>query len=141
MQGVLKWGLRILGMVLVGIYVVAVYQEQSYDNWGAFHSLIKPEESMDPLIAQPVVPIVIRAGKELSSSPSSGNLRLSSEFLSFCLIRKRHAILQWNGSSWMVEDLRSENKTFLHGQEVLAPAPIQNGNILRIGTIELMLSQ
>ncbi len=57
------------------------------------------------------------------------------------LVSERHAILQWNGSSWSVEDLRSVNKTFLQGQEVLTPLSIQKGDILRIGKFELMLCQ
>jgi hypothetical protein len=51
----------------------------------------------------------------------------------------RHARIFFDGSQWLVEDLRSTNGTYLGTMRLTEPEPIRLGSVLRIGqtTMEL----
>ncbi len=51
----------------------------------------------------------------------------------------RHARIFFDGTQWLVEDLRSTNGTYLGTMRLTEPEPIRLGSVLRIGrtTVEL----
>jgi ABC transport system ATP-binding/permease protein len=59
----------------------------------------------------------------------------TDEFLS-----RNHASVQRRGDGVEVADLGSANGTYLNGARVHAPAPVREGDVLRIGRIELTLA-
>ncbi len=61
---------------------------------------------------------------------------LNDTFLS-----SEHALLEWRGDSWWLEDQRSTNGTFVNDIEVRDPTPVSYGDLLRVGRVELKLSQ
>jgi pSer/pThr/pTyr-binding forkhead associated (FHA) protein len=52
---------------------------------------------------------------------------------------QQHARLFPKGAGWYVEDLGSTNGTFVNDQQLVAPALLQPGDRVRIGTTELEL--
>ena len=54
-------------------------------------------------------------------------------------ISARHARLFIQGRRLLLEDLGSTNGTWLNGVRLLAPTPLQEGDLLRIGQTELRL--
>jgi hypothetical protein len=52
-----------------------------------------------------------------------------------------HALLEWRGDSWWLEDQRSTNGTFVNDIEVRDPTPVTYGDIIRVGRVELKLSR
>jgi pSer/pThr/pTyr-binding forkhead associated (FHA) protein len=50
-----------------------------------------------------------------------------------------HARLELRGDEWTLEDLRSTNGTFLNGLEVRDPTTVNEGDVVRIGRVELKL--
>lgn len=61
---------------------------------------------------------------------------LNDSFLS-----SEHALLEWRGDSWWLEDQHSTNGTFVNDIEVRDPTPVTYGDVVRIGRIELKLTQ
>ncbi len=64
------------------------------------------------------------------------DIPLNDSFLS-----GEHAILQWDGQSWVLEDLESTNGTRLNGQEVAQPVAIDYGDTIQVGHVDLKLSR
>lgn len=62
------------------------------------------------------------------------DIALNDTFLS-----ARHARLSLDGDEWVLEDLNSTNGTFVNGFEVRTTTPIKDGDVIRIGHIELKL--
>jgi len=52
-----------------------------------------------------------------------------------------HAVLEWDGQSWIVEDLDSTNGSWLNGREVVQPTPLTYGDVVQVGHVELKLSR
>lgn len=54
-------------------------------------------------------------------------------------VSRRHAIITPQGKGYLLEDLASANGTFVNGRRVSpqAPAPIQNGDEIKFGTLIL----
>ena len=61
---------------------------------------------------------------------------LNDTFLS-----SEHALLEWRGDSWWLEDQHSTNGTFVNDIEVRDPTPVTYGDLLRVGRVELKLSR
>jgi hypothetical protein len=59
-------------------------------------------------------------------------IALNDSFLS-----AQHARLELQGDIWVLEDLRSTNGTFLNDMEVRDSAIVENGDIIRVGRVEL----
>ncbi|MEM8529198.1 MAG: FHA domain-containing protein [Chloroflexota bacterium] len=59
---------------------------------------------------------------------------LNDSFLS-----SQHARLEMQGDTWMLEDLKSTNGTFLNDMEVRSPSAVEEDDIIRIGRVELRL--
>jgi len=64
------------------------------------------------------------------------DIPLNDSFLS-----GEHAMLQWDGQAWTVEDLESTNGTRLNGQEVVQPTSLDYGDTIQVGHIDLKLSR
>lgn len=52
-------------------------------------------------------------------------------------VSRRHARIVISRSRATLEDLGSKNGTFLRGEAVSAPLPLQDGDLVKIGTVEM----
>jgi FHA domain len=50
-----------------------------------------------------------------------------------------HALLSWNGSGWVIEDLKSTNGTKLNGNPVTRPSPVKTGDSIELGRVRVKL--
>jgi pSer/pThr/pTyr-binding forkhead associated (FHA) protein len=66
----------------------------------------------------------------------TNDIPLNDNFLS-----GEHALLEWDGSSWIVEDLGSTNGSWLNGRELDQPLPVNYGDIIQVGHVEMKLSR
>lgn len=62
------------------------------------------------------------------------DVSLNDSFLSL-----EHARLELRDGLWVLDDLNSTNGTYLNGFEVRAATEIQDGDVVRIGRVELKL--
>lgn len=83
----------------------------------------------------------LAVGKAFPLSPmniigrnTSTDIALNDNFLS-----AEHARLELQGDEWVLEDLHSTNGTFLNGFEVRDTVNVQDGDIIRVGRVELKL--
>jgi hypothetical protein len=60
------------------------------------------------------------------------NVALNDTFLS-----SEHARLELRGDVWSLEDLNSTNGTYLNGFEVRASTEVNDGDVIRVGRVEL----
>ncbi|MBE6381568.1 MAG: FHA domain-containing protein [Lentisphaerae bacterium] len=60
--------------------------------------------------------------------------------LDFPDVSERHAILTVRGGNAAIEDLRSANGTFVNGEEIDAPIPLDGGMVVQIGESMLRVS-
>jgi Inner membrane component of T3SS, cytoplasmic domain len=70
----------------------------------------------------------------IGRSMESCEIALNDSFLS-----QQHARLELRDDIWVVEDLRSTNGTFVNGIEVRDATTIEEGDVLRLGRVELRL--
>jgi pSer/pThr/pTyr-binding forkhead associated (FHA) protein len=59
-------------------------------------------------------------------------IALNDTFLS-----AEHARLKLNGDGWTLEDLHSTNGTFINGYEVRSSTEVNEGDLIRIGRVEM----
>jgi hypothetical protein len=85
----------------------------------------------------------LAAGKRFPLGPvnrigrtMNNDIALNDSFLS-----ADHAILQWDGQTWIIDDLQSTNGTRLNGQEVVQPSPLDYGDTIQVGHVDLKLSR
>lgn len=78
----------------------------------------------------PLKPVTM-IGRSLES-----DVMLNDTFLS-----TQHARLELRGDEWVLEDLKSTNGTFVNEFSVHNPTSINEGDIIRIGRIELKMSR
>jgi hypothetical protein len=52
---------------------------------------------------------------------------------------RRHSLLLREGASWLVMDLGSTNGTYVRGQRVVAPTPVQAGDTISIGNVTIVV--
>jgi hypothetical protein len=52
-----------------------------------------------------------------------------------------HAVLYLQDDSWYLRDAGSTNGTLVNGEDVVAPAPVQPGDLLTLGGVQLRLSR
>jgi pSer/pThr/pTyr-binding forkhead associated (FHA) protein len=84
----------------------------------------------------------VAVGKSFQLGPSnligrsmeSCEIALNDSFLS-----QQHARLELRDDTWIIEDLRSTNGTFVNGIEVRDATILEEGDVLRFGRIELRL--
>jgi hypothetical protein len=95
--------------------------------------------------------IVVRAGQSgvavgkvfplgpsniLGRSLENCEIALNDSFLS-----AQHARLELQGDAWVLEDLHSTNGTFVNEMEVRDATILEEGDIVRVGRIELRLTR
>ncbi len=56
------------------------------------------------------------------------------------LLSGQHACVRREGPGWVVEDLESTNGTYRNGARVVGVAPLELGDVLHVGTTELLFS-
>ncbi len=61
-------------------------------------------------------------------------IALNDSFLS-----SQHARLELQGEEWVLEDLRSTNGTFVNEIEVRDPTVLEDGDVIRVGRVEMKL--
>jgi pSer/pThr/pTyr-binding forkhead associated (FHA) protein len=66
----------------------------------------------------------------------ANDIPLNDNFMS-----SEHALLQWDGQSWVLEDLESTNGTRLNGQEIDQPTALDYGDMIQVGHVDLKLSR
>lgn len=66
----------------------------------------------------------------------TNDIPLNDNFLS-----AEHALLEWDGNNWIVEDLNSTNGSWLNGRELTQPQPLTYGDVVQVGHVELKLSR
>jgi hypothetical protein len=66
----------------------------------------------------------------------TNDIPLNDSFLS-----SEHALLQWDGQTWTIEDLESTNGTRLNGREVDQVMTLDYGDTVQLGHLELKLSR
>jgi pSer/pThr/pTyr-binding forkhead associated (FHA) protein len=52
-----------------------------------------------------------------------------------------HAVLYMRDGQWYVRDAGSTNGTLVNGQDVVAPSPVQVGDVLTLGGVQLRLTR
>ena len=63
-------------------------------------------------------------------------IALNDSFLS-----SQHARLDLQGNTWVLEDLRSTNGTFVNEMEVRDSTDVEEGDIIRVGRVEMRLTR
>ena len=53
---------------------------------------------------------------------------------------RKHAKLYWEGNSCYIEDLNSTNGTFLNGVKIAAVTELNNGDLIKLGNTEMVVS-
>ncbi len=84
----------------------------------------------------------VPAGKHFPLGPSNiigrsmenCEIALNDSFLS-----SQHARLELQGNSWVLEDLNSTNGTFVNEIEVRDAASVEEGDIIRVGRVEMRI--
>jgi pSer/pThr/pTyr-binding forkhead associated (FHA) protein len=64
------------------------------------------------------------------------DIALNDNFMS-----SEHALLEFRGDEWFLEDIGSTNGTFVNGFEVRDATPVNYGDVVRVGRVELTLSK
>jgi pSer/pThr/pTyr-binding forkhead associated (FHA) protein len=70
----------------------------------------------------------------IGRSMESCEIALNDSFLS-----QQHARLEMRDDTWVIEDLRSTNGTFVNGIEVRNATTLEEGDVIRFGRLELRL--
>jgi pSer/pThr/pTyr-binding forkhead associated (FHA) protein len=86
----------------------------------------------------------VAAGKVFPLGPSNVigrslencEIALNDSFLS-----SQHARLELQGDAWVLEDLKSTNGTFINDIEVRNATLVEEGDIIRVGRVEMRLVQ
>jgi len=73
--------------------------------------------------------------KILIGRSEESNIRIGYD--DFC--SRKHALLYWEGSSCIIEDLNSTNGTFLNGERVNGKVELHNGDKVGLGQTELLV--
>lgn len=100
-----------------------------------------PEPSVPP---GPSAVVIHSEGSKPRTVPVSGNMVMGRAeecelALDDTFVSQQHARLFAKNGSWYVEDLGSTNGTFVNDQRLAAPAMVQPGDRVRVGTTVLEL--
>jgi pSer/pThr/pTyr-binding forkhead associated (FHA) protein len=83
------------------------------------------------------------AGRELLDLPGPRSTIGSSEAADLVVadgsVSRVHALLEWLGGSWFVQDLGSRNGTFVNGERVQVRRVMRAGDEIRLGRVRLVL--
>jgi DNA-binding winged helix-turn-helix (wHTH) protein len=61
----------------------------------------------------------------------------AAAFIDHTSISRRHARIVVSGESATVEDLQSKNGTFVRGEKLAAPAALTDGDMVKLGSVEM----
>lgn len=83
----------------------------------------------------------IAAGTELPLEPTTalGRKLANGIVLDDATVSGEHAVLYLRDGVWYLRDAGSTNGTLVNGQDVVAPTPIQPGDVLTLGGVQLRL--
>ncbi len=83
----------------------------------------------------------IPVGKVFPLSPVTmiGRSTETDVALNDTFLSSEHARLERRGEAWLLDDLNSTNGTYLNGFEVRAPTEVNDGDVIRVGRVELKL--
>jgi hypothetical protein len=84
----------------------------------------------------------VAAGKIFPLSPSNvigRSLENCEIALNDTFLSSQHARLELQGDAWVLEDLNSTNGTFVNDIEVRDTAVVEEGDIIRVGRVEMRL--
>lgn len=83
------------------------------------------------------------AGRELLTIPgeraSVGSSEAADVVVTDDSVSRVHALLEWLGGSWFVQDLGSRNGTFVNGERVQVRRVVRGGDEVRLGRARLVL--
>jgi hypothetical protein len=102
----------------------------------------QPASRYGQLVVLRAGPTGVAVGKVFPLGPSniigrsmeSCEIALNDSFLS-----QQHARLELRDDTWVIEDLHSTNGTFVNGIEVRDETLLEEGDIVRLGRVELRL--
>lgn len=130
-------GLQLLRYVLLAVLLLFVYRAVRVVQDDLQAALAGEAVQPATLVVEDGSPelrgqvFVVTSGAVIGRSPSA-HVVLPDEFTS-----AQHARLVVRGSRFWIEDLGSRNGTFLNGRRLEAPAPLEDGDRLRIGRVTL----
>ena len=78
--------------------------------------------------------VMLRPGENLLGRVEDGVIWLESPSVS-----RRHARIVVEGGQVILEDLGSKNGTFLRGQRISTPTPLADGDVFRLGRVNMTL--
>jgi len=78
--------------------------------------------------------ITLHAGENVLGRVEDGVVWMESSTVS-----RRHARILVEGDQVVLEDLTSKNGTFVRGQRISAPTPLVDGDVFRLGRVEVRL--
>jgi hypothetical protein len=84
--------------------------------------------------------IVVANGKRLVLPPAGAVLGRSREcdvVLDDSNVSRRHAEIAPSGQSWLINDLGSTNGVRVNGRQVNGPHPLQSGDRIELGTVDV----
>ena len=86
--------------------------------------------------ARPGIPAVEvpMSGDRLLIGREEGDIRIED-----LLVSRQHASIEVQGADLVLSDLESTNGTFLNGRLLIGPAPIADGDDIRIGPSHLLV--
>jgi len=82
-------------------------------------------------------------GASLSLEPTTalGRKLTNAVVLDDATVSGEHAILYLRDDVWFVRDAGSTNGTLVNGQDVVAPSPMNVGDVITMGNVQLRLSR
>jgi len=108
----------------------------------AFAGEAEPERRTQVPVASDVVFKLLWRDREIALQEGEnilGREREAAAWLDVHSVSRRHARIVVSGDTATLEDLGSKNGTFVKGRPVTKPTPLQDGDLLRIGTVEMTL--
>jgi serine/threonine protein kinase len=76
----------------------------------------------------------LRRGQNVIGRGRDATIRIHEKSIS-----RHHACIQVRDGEAILEDLRSKNGTFLHGERVASPVRLEDGDTFRLGTVSMTL--
>ena len=85
----------------------------------------------------------LQPGKKfpLNQVNSIGRAMTNDVPLNDTFLSGEHAVLEWDGNAWIIEDLNSTNGAWLNGRELVQPMQLTYGDVIQVGHVELKLSR
>lgn len=140
--GVVLLLLRVAVVFLLYFFLWQVVRVVSRDLQGGALPAAAQASPYGQLVVASAGQTGIPVGKVFALSPVSvigrgteNDVSLNDTFLS-----TEHARLELREGVWALEDLNSTNGTFLNGFEVRAPSEVHDGDVIRVGRVELKLT-